>query len=143
MTAKHNDDKQASMDTAWMTKFWKDTYFQSLDVALKTQEEAERMVKEAISQGFSLQHDWLKWSKQCAESWGHTSNSIAGAPPNPFAPWTRQATDAATSGAETALKVSEETVKSGFALYETTIAAPMRKQARDVSTRLFETVVPD
>lgn len=142
MATKHNDEKPESMDTAWMTKFWKDAYFQNLDGTLKTQEEAERMAKEAISQSFSLQRDWLKWTKQCAEAWGQAGHSIAGALPNPFAPLAKQIADVATSGSETALKTSEETVKSGFALYETTVAVPLRKQARDLSTRLFETVAP-
>ena len=138
----YEEKQTASNQTAWMAKFWKDSYFQGLDAAVKTQEEAEQAIQDAISQGFAIQRDCLKWSKECAESWNAAGSTVAGMP-NPMAVLTRQIADAGNRGTESALKVTEETVKSGFALYEKAIATPMRRQVKDLSARVFETVIPD
>ena len=145
MSAKESYQEKSTAsvkDVAWIANAWRDSYFQGLDVAIKTQEEMERTAKEALAQGFSVQREGIKWYKQCADSLTTNTGTIAGMP-NPLSVWTKQALDTANGTAETALKASEEAVKSGLAFYETAIAAPARKQAKELSARLFEMVVPD
>ena len=136
----YEEKHTASNQTAWMAKFWKDTYFQGIDATMKAQEEAEQTMKDAIAQSFAFQRDVIKLAKQSTESWISANATIAGTP-NPMAAWTKQAADASNGGAEATLKTAEETLKNGFALYEKTLAST-RKQARELSDRLFETVVP-
>jgi len=129
-----------TVDFTELTKFCKDSYLEGLEVALKGQEETEKLIKESISQGYAIPKEWLKLSRQWLQAWDEIGGVTSGIP-NPIVTFTKQYTEAVCGGTEPLLKASEEAFKTGISMYEKTVAAPSRKYAREFNKRCLDTVI--
>ena len=129
-----------AMDFTEVGKFCKESYLEGLEVALKGQEETEKLVKEAISQGCAIPKEWLKLSRQWLQAWDEIGGVSSGIP-NPWLTWYKQYTEAVCGGAEPLLKASEEAFNTTFSFYEKVLANPSRRYTREFNKRCMETVI--
>lgn len=130
-----------TVDFTGLANFCKDSYLEGLEVALKGQEETERLIKEAVSQGYAIPKEWLKMSRQWLQAWEEIGGVTSGTP-NPWLTWSKQYTEAMCGGAEPLLKAAEEAFNTGFSMYEKILAIPMRRYVREFNKRCMETVIP-
>lgn len=126
--------------TEW-AKFCKESYLDGLEVSLKGQEETEKLIKEAITQGFTIPKEWLKLSRQWLQVWDEIGG-VASGRPNPWVTWSRQCAEATCGVAEPLLMASEEVFHTGFSLYENVLAIPVRRFVREFNKRYLEAVIP-
>jgi hypothetical protein len=129
-----------AMDFTELAKFCKDSYLEGLEVALKGQEETEKLIKEAITQGYAIPKEWVKLSRQWLQAWDEIGGVSSGIP-NPLLTWSKQYMEAVCGGAEPLLKASEEAFNTGFSFYEKILANPARRYAREFNKRCMETVI--
>jgi hypothetical protein len=124
-----------------LAKFCKDSYLEGLEAALKGQEEIERLIKEAITQGYAIPKEWFKLSRQWLQAWEEIGESASGTS-NPLLTWTNQCAEAICGGAEPLLKASEEAFHTGFSTYEKVLANPARRYVREFSRKWMDAVTP-
>ena len=129
-----------NVDFTELTKFCKESYLEGLEVALKGQEETEKLIKEAITQGYAIPKEWLKMSRQWLQAWDEIGGVSSGIP-NPMLTWSKQYAEAICGGAEPLFKASEEAFQTGFSMYEKVLAIPARRYAREFNRRSMETVI--
>jgi pimeloyl-ACP methyl ester carboxylesterase len=107
-----------------------------LEMALKGQEEVEKLVKDTVIQGCALPQEWLKLSRQWLQSWEEIGGAATGVS-NPILTQSRQYMESACAGAEPLLKASEEAFRTGFSVYERFSWSLMERRKSDAQTALF------
>ncbi len=140
-TEKSEKKMVGAVDFTELAKFYKESYLEGLEVALKGQEETERLINEAITQGYAIPEEWLKLSRQWLQTWDEFTGISAGVP-NPMLTWFKQYTAAVCGGAEPMLKAAEEAFHTGLSTYEKILANPARRYAREFNKKCLETVIP-
>ena len=140
--AEEKKEKRGAMgaDFTELAKFCKESYLDGLEVALKGQEETERLIKEAMTQGYAIPKEWVKLSRQWLQAWDEIGGVSSGIP-NPMLTWSKQCAEAACGGAEPLFKAAEEAFQTGFSMYEKVVAIPARKYAREFNRRSMETII--
>jgi len=128
------------VDFTELAKFCKESYLDGIEVALKGQEETEKLINEAITQGYAIPKEWLKMSKQWLQAWDEIGGVSSGVP-NPMLAFSKQCAEAACGGAEPLFKASEEAFRTGFSIYEKILAIPARRYTRELNRRCMETVI--
>ena len=128
------------VDFTELTKFCKESYLDGIEVALKGQEETEKLIKEAITQGYAIPNEWLKMSKQWLQAWDEIGGVSSGVP-NPMLAFSKQCAEAVCGGAEQLFKAAEEAFHTGFSMYEKVLAIPARRYTREFNRRSMETVI--
>ena len=142
MTEVKNEKRMAgAMDFTELAKFCKESYLDGLEVALKGQEETEKLIKETITQGHAIPKEWLKVSRQWLQAWDEIGGVSSGTP-NPMLTWSKQYMESVCGGAEPLLKASEEAFRTGFSQYEKVLAVPARRHSREFNRKGMDTVIP-
>ncbi|MGH7272981.1 MAG: hypothetical protein ACREIQ_00790 [Nitrospiria bacterium] len=142
MTEEKNEKRMAgAVDFTELGKFCKESYLEGLEAALKGQQEAERLIKEAITQGYAVPEEWLKLSRQWLQAWDEIGGVSSGIP-NPLLTLCKQYAESVCGGAEPMLKAAEEAFRTGFSTYEKILATPVRRYAREFNKKGMETVIP-
>lgn len=127
-----------------MARVWKEGYLQSLNACLQWQEENERLIKDAVMQGFSGTHQFLTWWKDWVGEHAGRQAEIAGQTnaANPIVEFTKQSTEAVLATVEPILKNSQAAVDNSFGYYEHAVAVPSRKYVRDINKQVLDVVIP-
>jgi len=124
-------------DFTEITKIWKKSYLEGVELTIKGQEEAEKAFKSGVSEGFSVPREWLGLSQQWIRAWDEIAGISTGIP-NPWRTWTKQCTEAYCGGVGPFFKSAEETFETGYSFYETKVSAPSRKYVREFSNRYVD-----
>lgn len=139
--AEEKKREAGTVDFMELARFCKESYLEGLEVALKGQEETERLIKEAITQGHAIPKEWLRLSRQWLQAWEEAAGATSGMP-NPWLTWTKQCAEASCGGAEPLLKASEEAFNTGFSTYEKVLAIPARRYVREFNRKWMDAVIP-
>jgi len=124
-----------------VAQFCKESYLEGLGVALKGQEETEKMFKEAVTQGYAIPREWTKLSREWLGTWdeiGGVSTGVA----NPALSFSKQCMGAICGGTEPLLRASEEAFNAGFSCYEKIVAKPVREYTREWNKKWMEAITP-
>ncbi len=133
-------EEKRTMGAREWNEFCRESYLAGLEAALNGQEEAERLVKDTVSQGYALPQAWLKLSREWLQSWEEIGGSAMGIS-NPVLTQSRQCMEAACGGTEPLIRASEEAFRAGFSVYEKLVAQPSRRYAREFGKRLVKATV--
>ena len=107
-------------------QFYRDSYLEGLEVALKGQEQVEKLIREASDRSFALWKEWLKQPRQWVQAWSGNAGGNLGVP-NPWQNWSQECAETACGMADLFLKGTEDLFTSWFSLYEKVVAQPARK----------------
>jgi len=140
-TEKSEKRGAGAPDFSEVAQFCKESYLDGLGVALKGQEEAERVFKEAVVQGCAIPREWTKLSREWLNAWDEIGGISTGAP-NPVLSFSKQCVSAIYGGTEPLLRASEEAFSAGFSCYEKIVAKPVREYTRGLNKKCMETVSP-
>jgi hypothetical protein len=123
-------------DLKGMSKAWKQGYIGGLEAACLSQEQTERLLKEAIKQGVAASQQTLS----VYEQWLEQIQKHAG-PAAPFVEWSRQLVRNFHDNSDQLVKTATEAVESGFSYYANTVSRPTRKYTLDVNKKVMDTVI--
>jgi polyhydroxyalkanoate synthesis regulator phasin len=123
-------------DLKGMSKAWKQGYIGGLEAVCQTQEQTERLLKEAVKQGVAASQQTLS----VYEQWLEQIQKHAGAAA-PFVEWSRQLVRNFHSNSDQLLKTATDAVENGFTYYSNAVSRPTRKYTLDVNKKVMDTVI--
>lgn len=145
--------EQLKDDYKEMARVWKDSYLEGLDSCLQLQAENQRLIKDAVKQGFSGSRQFLTWWKDWIEDQTQKQTEIQNdlqkkannknTVTNPFLGFTKQSTETVLATVEPILKNSEAAVESSFGYYENAVATPSRRYVRELNKQVLDTAIPN
>jgi hypothetical protein len=125
------------LDFKGMSKAWKQGYIGGLEAVCQSQEQTERLLKEAVKQGITASQHTLS----VYEQWLEQVQKHAG-PAAPFVDWSRHLVRNFHSNADQLVKTAADAADSAFTYYENAVAGPSRKYTLDVNKKVVDTVIP-
>ena len=123
-------------DVRGMSKAWKQGYIGGLEAFFQTQEQTERLLKEAMKQSVAASQQTLS----VYEQWLEQIQKHAGAAA-PFVEWSRQLVRNFHSNSDQLLKTATDAVENGFTYYTNNVSRPTRKYTLDVNKKVMDTVI--
>jgi hypothetical protein len=126
----------SAFDFRGMSMAWKEAYLRGLQALFQSQEQNERLVKEAVKQGITAPQQALT----AYEKWLEQVQGQAGVA-TPFLVWSQQVVRAFHATADPLLKTAAEAADSTFNYYENAVAAPSRMYAYELNRKLMDTVL--
>ena len=123
-------------DLKGMSKAWKQGYIGGLEAVCQSQEQTERLLKEAMKHSVAASQQTLS----VYEQWLEQIQKHAGAAA-PFVEWSRQLVRNFHSNSDQLLKTATDAVESGFTYYSNTVSRPTRKYTLDVNKKVMDTVI--
>jgi polyhydroxyalkanoate synthesis regulator phasin len=125
------------LDFKGMSIAWKQGYIGGLEAVCQSQEQTERLLKEAMKQGVATSQQTLS----VYEQWLEQIQKHAG-PAAPIVEWSRQLVRNFHSNSDQLAKTATDAVESGFSYYADTVSRPTRKYTLDINKKVVETVIP-
>jgi hypothetical protein len=123
-------------DLRGMSKAWKQGYIGGLKAVCQSQEQTERLLKEAMKQGITTSQQTLS----AYEQWLEQVQKNAGAA-SPFLEWSRQLVRSFHSNTDPFFKSAADAVESGFTYYENTVSGPTRQHTLDLNKKVMDTLI--
>ena len=124
------------LDFKGMSKAWKQGYIGGLEAVCQSQEQAERLLKEAVKQGITASQHTLS----VYEQWLEQVQKHAGAA-SPFVDWSRQLVRNFHGNADQMFKTAADATDSAFTYYENTVSRPTRQHTLDLNKKVMDTLI--
>ena len=137
---KKEERRPEVTDFGELATFYKRSYLEGLEMALRGQEEMEKLMREATKPGFAMWNEWLRHSRQWVQALPEITGGDTGVP-NPWLTWSKECTETACGAADLLLRATEELFNSGFSLYEKVAAQPIRKHTRELNKQWMEVMI--
>jgi hypothetical protein len=134
-TAEEFARAASTFDVRGMSKSWKQSYLLGLEAFAQSQEQTERLVKDAVKQSITGTQQFV----QSYEKWLEQVQGQAAA--SPFVDWSRQLVRSFQTTTVPLIKTTADTAESALNYYENALARPARKYVIDLNKRVIDTVI--